>query len=151
MTHDPVIAYRAELRSAAVRRARRYKLRRRLTASVAIALGAFLLVGAAIAAQRTWFDEGGTGQVRILHSEDEVVSPSDELKSCLQEHGAGVSIATDRGVVFRDASAAMTECGAFATSITLSCDPSPAPASKPMNVCVVRAEWIPGLNEGDIP
>jgi hypothetical protein len=57
MIDDPISMYRAELRTAAVRRAGAYERRRRATVGVAVVLAAALIVSGAIAAQQTrWFN-----------------------------------------------------------------------------------------------
>jgi len=152
MTPNPIEAFRAELRQAAGRRACRYRRRRRLGVSLAIACGALLVAGGAIAAQRTWFDNQGATQIRIRYTEDRVSGLTEALETCLASHGARRVLVRDGGVVFRNASAAMSQCGAFATSIDLTCGPaSSASASQDMKLCIVKGEWTPGLQDGTTP
>jgi hypothetical protein len=66
MSTDPIGVYRAELRSAAARRAGAYGHRRRSAVALAVAVGAVLLVGGAVASQQTrWFDSGARMELRF--------------------------------------------------------------------------------------
>jgi hypothetical protein len=58
MTSDPLIAFRAELRGAAARKASAYQRRRTSAVAIAVALAAVLIVGGAVAAQSRWFESG---------------------------------------------------------------------------------------------
>jgi hypothetical protein len=90
VTGDPIGLYRAELRSAAARRASAFQRRRRRVVALGIALGAVLIVGGAVAAQTRWLDSGSQIKFRYTAAGRAAAFdyPLRGYAKCMAAHGA---------------------------------------------------------------
>ena len=90
MIDNPVSVFRAELRSAAARKASAHQRRRRSAVVIAVAVAAVLIVGGAIAAQTRWFDSASHVRVRFTAAGRAAALdyPARGYAKCMAAHGA---------------------------------------------------------------
>lgn len=122
MTGDPISLYRAELRSAAARRAGAYQRRRKSAVAVAVALAAAVLIaGGAIAEQQTrWFNTSST-QLQAQAVQEHVDALARGYTKCMAAHGSHRVTLPGGGWTYQPSAAADSACEPFHAALVATC------------------------------